>query len=76
MSNYANKKIYTIRFHNSNDIYIDFTIQSLVVRFGGHKRNDSLAIYIYNLIQDNIMEIGKNVIMNYMKNNIIDLLGS
>jgi hypothetical protein len=46
MSNYANKKIYTIRFHNSNDIYIGFTIQSLVVRFGGHKRNDSLAIYI------------------------------
>jgi len=74
MSNYANKKIYTIRFHNSNDIYIGFTIQSLVVRFGGHKRNDSLAIY--NLIQDNIMKIGKNVIMNYMKNNIIDLLGS
>jgi hypothetical protein len=44
--------------------YIAFTIQSLAVRFGGHKRNDSLAIY--NLIQDNIMEIGKN---------IIDLLG-
>jgi len=35
--------------------YIAFTIQSLEVRFGGHKKNDSLAIY--NLIQDNIIDL-------------------
>jgi len=37
MPNYANGKIYTIRFHNSNEIYIGSTTQSLAVRFGGHK---------------------------------------
>ncbi len=37
MPNYANGKIYTIRFHNSNEIYIGSTTQSLPVRFGGHK---------------------------------------
>lgn len=44
MPNYANGKIYTIRFHNSNEIYIGSTTQSLAVRFGGHKR-DSSAVY-------------------------------
>jgi hypothetical protein len=38
MPNYANGKIYTIRFHNSNEIYIGSTIQPLNNRFGGHKK--------------------------------------
>jgi hypothetical protein len=45
MPNYSNGKIYTIRFHNSNEIYIGSTTQSLAVRFGGHKRNKSSSIY-------------------------------
>ncbi len=45
MPNYANGKIYTIRFHNSNEIYIGSTTQSLAVRFGGHKRTDKSAVY-------------------------------
>ncbi len=49
MPNYANGKIYTIRFHNSNEIYIGSTTQSLAVRFGGHKRNKSS---LFNLINN------------------------
>ena len=48
MPNYTNGKIYTIRFHNSNEIYIGSTTQSLAVRFGGHKRDISV---VYRLIQ-------------------------
>jgi hypothetical protein len=45
MPNYANGKIYTIRFHNSNEIYIGSTTQSLAVRFGGHKIKSSCSLY-------------------------------
>ena len=45
MPNYSNGKIYTIRFHNSNEIYIGSTTQSLAVRFGGHKRQGNSAVY-------------------------------
>jgi hypothetical protein len=50
MPNYSNGKIYTIRFHNSNEIYIGSTIQSIAVRFGGHKTTKSTSLY--HLIQD------------------------
>jgi len=39
MPDYSQGKIYTIRFHNSNEIYVGSTVQPLAVRFGGHKRN-------------------------------------
>ena len=39
------EKIYIIRFHNSNEIYIGSTTQSLAVRFGGHKRNKTSSVY-------------------------------
>lgn len=50
MPDYSNGKIYTIRFHNSNEIYIGSTIQSLAVRFGGHKMSNRCSLY--QLIQD------------------------
>jgi hypothetical protein len=50
MPNYSNGKIYTIRFHNSNEIYIGSTIQSIPVRFGSHKRKNNSAVY--RLIND------------------------
>ncbi len=50
MPDYNNGKIYTIRFHDSNEIYIGSTTQSLAVRFGGHKRTDNSAVY--RLIND------------------------
>ena len=40
MPDYSKGKVYTIRFHNSNDIYIGSTIQSLAKRLGGHKIKD------------------------------------
>ena len=36
--NFANGKIYSIRSHQTEKIYIGSTTQSLAVRFGGHKR--------------------------------------
>ncbi len=50
MPDYSNGKIYTIRFHNSNEIYIGSTIQSLAVRFGGHKMPSQCCLY--QLIKD------------------------
>jgi hypothetical protein len=44
MPEYSNGKIYTIRFHNSNEIYIGSTIQSLAARFGGHKSGNSKSV--------------------------------
>ncbi len=48
MPHYNNGKIYTVRFNNSNEIYIGSTTQSLAVRFGGHKRNNTS---LYKLIK-------------------------
>ena len=39
MPDYSNGKIYTIRSYQTEEFYIGSTIQSLPVRFGGHKRN-------------------------------------
>jgi hypothetical protein len=44
MPNYANGKIYTIRFYNSNEIYIGSTIQPLPDRFRGHKNGNCKAV--------------------------------
>ena len=38
--NFANGKIYSIRSHQTDKIYIGSTTQSLAVRLGGHKRMD------------------------------------
>jgi hypothetical protein len=38
MPNYANGKIYTIRSHQTDEIYIGSTTQALSVRFGEHKK--------------------------------------
>jgi hypothetical protein len=38
MPNFQNGKIYSIRSHQTDKIYIGSTTQSLAVRFGGHKR--------------------------------------
>ncbi len=45
MPDYNNGKIYTVRFNNSNEIYIGSTTQSLAVRFGGHKIPSSCSLY-------------------------------
>ncbi len=37
--NFQNGKIYSIRSHQTEKIYIGSTTQSLAVRFGGHKRS-------------------------------------
>jgi hypothetical protein len=50
MPDYSKGKIYTIRFHNSNEIYIGSTTQSLAVRFGGHKRGGSFRCSLYKII--------------------------
>jgi hypothetical protein len=50
MPDYSKGKIYTIRFHNTNEIYIGSTTQSLAVRFGGHKRGGSIKCSLYKLI--------------------------
>jgi hypothetical protein len=47
MPDYSKGKIYTIRFHNDNEIYVGSTIQPLSVRFGGHKRKNNSAVYKY-----------------------------
>jgi hypothetical protein len=44
MPDYSKGKIYTIRFYNSNEIYIGSTIQSLAVRFGGHKSGNCKTV--------------------------------
>ena len=44
MPNYSNGKIYTIIFHNSNEIYIGSTTQSLAVRFGEHKKDKTISL--------------------------------
>lgn len=50
MPDYSNGKIYTIRFHNSNEIYIGSTVQSLKERFRIHKTIGSIKCSLYKLI--------------------------
>jgi hypothetical protein len=71
MPNYANGKIYTIRFHNSNEIYIGSTIQSLAVRFGGHKIMNSCSLYqiIHNKYDGKWDECYYELYENYNCNN-------
>lgn len=38
MPNYSNGKIYAIRSHQTDKVYVGSTTQALSVRFGGHKR--------------------------------------
>jgi hypothetical protein len=55
MPNYSNGKIYSIRFYDNDKlIYIGSTIQSLAVRFGGHKRHYNCSLYQY--IKENYNE--------------------
>ena len=47
-TDYSKGKIYNIRFYDNNKlVYIGSTIQSLAVRFGGHKRNINCSLYKY-----------------------------
>ena len=75
MPDYSNGKIYTIRFHNSNEIYIGLTTQSLAVRFGEHKRKNSSPIYrlIQNNYNGNWCECYYELYENYGCNNIEEL---
>jgi hypothetical protein len=45
MPDYSKGKIYSIRFYNSNAIYIGSTIQPLAVRFGGHKVDKKCSLF-------------------------------
>jgi hypothetical protein len=71
MPNYSNGKIYTIRFHNSNEIYIGSTIQSLAVRFGGHKKSQDTSLYylINDKYNGNWNECYYELYENYSCNN-------
>jgi hypothetical protein len=51
MSNYLNGKIYTIRFYNSNEIYIGSTIQSLSNRLAGHRKKNQCSS-VKNIIEE------------------------
>ncbi len=44
MPDYTKGKIYTIRFNESNEIYIGSTTQPLAVRFGEHKRKKDSSV--------------------------------
>lgn len=51
MPNYGKGKIYTIRCKTDDTlIYVGSTIQSLAVRWGGHKKNSKREPYINSLI--------------------------
>ena len=48
MPDYSKGKIYTIRFNdNSKLIYIGSTIQTLPMRYGGHKRDRECSLFQY-----------------------------
>ena len=54
---YKNGKIYTIRYRgDDNLIYVGSTVQSLPVRFGGHKKDSKRArnqnIILYKTVED------------------------
>lgn len=60
MPDYQNGKIYTLRSHQTDDIYIGSTIQPLSVRLGGHKRaykNHKDGKYQYD-VSFNILDHG------------------
>ena len=71
MPDYSKGKIYTIRFHKSNEIYIGSTIQSLGVRFGGHKKdtNTTLSKLINNKYNGDWKECYYELYENYSCNN-------
>ena len=50
MIDYSKGKIYTIRFYNTNEIYIGSTIQLLSYRFTGHKKQKTCSLH--NHIKD------------------------
>jgi hypothetical protein len=45
MPDYSKSKIYTIRFNNSNEIYIGSTTQSLSQRIASHKKDKNCSLY-------------------------------
>ncbi len=71
MPDYKNGKIYTVRFHNSNEIYVGSTTQSLAVRFGGHKKSNLSSIYrlINNKYNGNWEDCYYELYENYSCNN-------
>ena len=76
MPDYSKSKIYTIRFNNSNEIYIGSTIQSLSQRFAGHKKN--ITCSLYQLVSNNYNGNWSNCYIelyeNYNCNNKEELL--
>ena len=55
--NFANGKIYSIRSHQTDKIYIGSTTQSLAVRFGGHKRSMDCSSKEILLFDDAYIEL-------------------
>ena len=58
--NFANGKIYSIRSHQTEKIYIGSTTQSLAVRFGGHKRQMNCSSKEILLFDDAYIELVEN----------------
>ncbi len=70
MPDYQKGKIYTIRFHNINSIYIGSTTQYISSRFHQHKQphyKTSICKYIENNPDVDNQLIGLYVIMNFMR---------
>ena len=67
MPNYKNGKIYSIRFYNSNHIYIGSTTQSLSARLGGHKNGNTKSVkhHIDNICDGNWNECYIELIENF-----------
>jgi hypothetical protein len=64
MPDYANSSIYTIRFYDNDKlIFIGSTIQSLSVRFGGHKK--IYRLHFVNMLWKITTEILNVVILNF-----------
>ncbi len=57
MPNFQNGKIYSIRSHQTDNIYIGSTTQSLAVRFGGHKRSMDCSSKEILLFDDAYIEL-------------------
>ena len=79
MPDYSNGKIYTIRNRNDDTkIYVGSTIQSLAVRFGGHKRNAKqekcMNILLYIEVNDDWDNWYIELYENYSCNNREELL--
>ena len=76
MIDYLKGKIYTIRFYNTNEIYIGSTIQLLSYRFTGHKKQKTCSLYnhIKNNYDNNWNICYYELYENYPCNNKEELL--